>query len=122
MERRAYFVIGDILANSLVATAAVALSAWLIGGGPGMWPGMLAGMVLGMALALVLSMLLAPLLGVMEVMVPCMLSGMLGGMWGGMWPLAGSDLPRWGVATAFAVLTVVYLANALLRGPQQVEP
>ena len=43
MEKRLYFIIGDLCANALVATAAVALTAWLIGGSWGMLPGMLVG-------------------------------------------------------------------------------
>ena len=83
MEKRLYFIIGDLFANAFVATVAVALTAWLLGGSWGMIPGMLVGMLIGMAVALPLSLaLLSPILGVMEVISPCMISGMLGGMWG----------------------------------------
>ncbi len=120
MEKRPYFIIGDLLANALVATVAVAVTASLIGGGWGMIPGMLAGMVVGMLVALPLSLiLLFPLLGVMEVMAPCMLSGMLGGMWGGMWPLAGESVLRWGICTGIGVMVVIYILNAIITGPQK---
>ena len=120
MEKRPYFIIGDLLANALVATVAVAVSASLIGGGWGMIPGMLAGMVVGMLVALPLSLIvLFPLLGVMEVMAPCMLSGMLGGMWGGMWPLAGESVFRWGISTGIGVMVVIYMLNAIITGPQK---
>ena len=60
-------MIGDLLANALVATLAAALTAWLIGGSWGMIPGMLVGMVIGMFIALPVSLLmLAPLLGAAE--------------------------------------------------------
>ena len=122
MEKRLYFIVGDLLANAFVATAAAAFTAWLIGGAWGMLPGMLAGMLLGMAVALPLTLaLLFPVLGVMEVMAPCMLSGMLGGMWGGMWPLAGAELLRWGIGTGALVVIVVYGINAMTSGPQRVE-
>jgi len=120
MEKRPYFIIGDLLANALVATVAVAVSASLIGGGWGMIPGMLAGMVVGMLVALPLSLIvLFPLLGVMEVMAPCMLSGMLGGMWGGMWPLAGESVFRWGISTGIGVMVEIYMLNAIITGPQK---
>lgn len=121
MEKRIYFIIGDLFANAVVATAAVALTAWLIGGAWGMIPGMIAGMVIGMVIALPLSLaLLAPFLGAMEVLSPCMVSGMLGGMWGGMWPLTGDAIFRWGIGTSIAVVVVVYALNAVVAGPQKI--
>jgi hypothetical protein len=122
MEKRPYFLIGDLLANALVATVAVAFTAWLIGGTWGTVPGMLAGMVLGMAIALPLILaLLLPLLGVMEVIAPCMLSGMVGGMWGGMWPLVGAGIFRWGLGTGVAVFVIVYAISTGMSGPQRLE-
>lgn len=121
MEKRLYFVVGDLFANALVGTAAVAVTAGLIGGSWGMIPGMLVGMVVGMVVALPLSLgLLFPILGVMEVMAPCMLSGMLGGMWGGMWPLAGDEIVSWGVGTGIAVVVVIYGMNVFMTGPQKI--
>ncbi len=120
MEKRLYFVIGDMLSNAFIATVAVALTAWLIGGAWGAIPGMLIGMAIGMAIALPLSLLLLfPILGAMEVIVPCMLSGMFGGMWGGMWPLAGDAVLRWGVGTGVAVFVMIYALNVVVTGPQQ---
>ncbi|MDH3510921.1 MAG: hypothetical protein OER85_08730 [Gammaproteobacteria bacterium] len=122
MEKRLYFIIGDLFANALVATAAVALTAWLIGGSWGMVPGMLVGMLIGMIIALPLSLaLLAPILGIMEVLSPCMISGMLGGMWGGMLPLAGAAILRWGIGTGMAVVVVIYLLNSVTTGPQKIR-
>jgi len=121
MERRFFFIIGDLLANAFVATVSVAVTSWLIGGSWGMLPGMLAGMLIGMALTLPLSLgLLTMILGVMEVMVPCMLSGMFGGMWGGMWPLAGTAILNWGVGTGITVVVIIYALNAVVAGPQKV--
>ena len=117
MEKRLYFIIGDLFANALIATIAVALTTWLIGGSWGMIPGMLVGMLLGMVTALPLSLIL----GIMEVLSPCMISGMLGGMWGGMWPLAGGEILQWGVGTGIAVVVVIYALNAVVSGPQKVE-
>ena len=120
MEKRLYFVIGDLLSNMAVATIAVALTAWLIGGSWGMLPGMLAGMIIGMLIALPLALgLLSPLLGVMEVLSPCMISGMLGGMWGGMWPLTGSAVFSWGIGTGIIVMITIYILNARMSGLQK---
>ena len=120
MEKRPLFIIGDLFANALVATAATALTTWLIGGHWGMLPGMLIGMILGMAIALPLGLaMLSPLLGVMEVITPCMLSGMFGGMWGGMWSLSGSEVVNWGAGTGVAVVMIIYLLNAIMSGPQK---
>ena len=122
MEKRLYFIIGDLIANAFVATIAVAVTASLIGGSWGMFPGMVIGMVIGMLIAIPLSLgLLFPILGVMEVMAPCMLSGMLGGMWGGMWPLAADAMVRWGVGTGVAVFVIIYALNAVMAGSQQIR-
>jgi hypothetical protein len=120
MEKRLYFVIGDLLANTTIATIAVALTAWLIGGSWGMVPGMLAGMLIGMLITLPLALgLLSPFLGVMEVLSPCMISGMFGGMWGGMWPLAGSAVFSWGIGTGIVVIAIIYILNARMTGMQK---
>lgn len=122
MEKRLYFIIGDLAANAFVATITTAATAWLIGGSWGMIPGMLIGMLIGMIIALPVSLaMLAPLLGVMEVISPCMVSGMLGGMWGGMMPLSGDAILRWGIGTGIAVVIVIYIVNALVTGPQKIE-
>jgi len=121
MEKRLYFVIGDLFANAFVATIAVSLTAWLIGGSWGMIPGMLVGMVIGMAIAVPLSLgPLSLMFGTMEVIAPCMLSGMLGGMWGGMWPLAGAAMLRSGVGTGIVVIVSIYALNAVMTGPQKI--
>jgi len=120
MEKRLYFIIGDLLANAFVATAVVALTAWLIGGSWGMSAGMLVGMVIGTVAALILSLvLLVPILGAMEIFVPCMLSGMLAGMWGGMWPLDRAGVLQWGVGTGIAVFVIIYALNVVMTGPQK---
>ncbi len=122
MEKRPYFVLGDALANIVVATAAIAASSAAIGGDMGMLPGMLLGMLLGMLIALIISMgILAPMLGVMEILTPCMLGGMFGGMWGGMWDLSGGEIFQWGAATGLGALVFVYTMNAVLGGPQRLD-
>ena len=122
METRLAFVLGDLLANALVAIAATAAATWLIGGGWGMAAGGILGMGLGGVIGLVLAgAALMPLLGALEVLTPCMVSGMLGGMWGGMWPLAAGGVLAWGTGTGLAVVAGIYALNAVLTGPRRME-
>jgi len=122
MEKRPLFILGDLFANALVATAATALTSVLIGGTWGMLPGMLVGMLLGMLIVFPLGLgLLSPLLGAMEVISPCMLSGMLGGMWGGMMTLSGNQVVFWGIGTGVCVVAMIYLLNAIVTGPQNLR-
>jgi len=122
MEKRPYFVLGDALANVLVATTTIAVSTAAIGGDIGMIPGMLVGMLLGMVIALIMSLvILAPILGIMEILTPCMLGGMVGGMFGGMWDLSGAEILQWGVATGLGAQVFVYTMNAVLGGPQHLD-
>jgi len=120
MEKRIYFIAGDLISNIVVGIVSVAVTTLLIGGNMPMLPGMLAGMVVGMTIAMGLSMgVLAPRLGIMEVMMPCMVTGMLGGMYGGMFSFGIVDTLKWGAATGITVLTVIYLLNSALTGPQK---
>jgi hypothetical protein len=122
MEKRLYFIVGDVFANIAVATLALAASSALIGGGLGMLPGMIVGMFIGMLVALIFSMgVLAPLLGVMEILMPCMLGGMLAGMCGGMWELSTAQIIKWGAVTGLGMLLFIYVMNALLSGPQKID-
>lgn len=122
MEKRFYFVIGDLAANGLMGCLATAVSSWLIGGSLGMIPGMLVGMVLGAAVSLPLSLtLLVPVLGVIEAITPAMVTGMIAGMWGGMWPLQGNEILAWGIGSGLAGFVIIYSLNAILTGPRPVE-
>jgi len=120
MEKRLYFIAGDLLSNIIVGIVAIGVTTLLIGGNMPMVPGMLAGMVVGMVLAMGLSMgVLAPRLGIMEIMMPCMMTGMVAGMWGGMIALSFVQTLIWGAATGVTMLTLVYLLNAAISGPQK---
>ncbi len=122
MEKRLFFIVGDLLSNILVATVATGITTLLIGGALGMLPGMIIGMVVGMVIATGLGMgLLARRLGIMEVVMPCCMSGMLGGMWGGMWSLGIVETLQWGITTGTGVIAAVYLLNLLLTGPQRLH-
>ena len=80
MERRFYFVFGDLLACILAGSATGWLVQFLI---PGDWFGLIAmavGMGLGMAIGMLGGLGLAPFFGDLEVMLPASCSGMLAGM------------------------------------------
>ncbi len=121
MEKRPFFVLGDLFANILVATLAAAATTKLLGGSLGMLPGMLLGMALGMVIAIIIAMLLVPILGIMETMMSCMLSGMLAGMCGGMWGFDAEDILRWGIGTGVTMMLLVYALNFIVSGPQDVK-
>jgi len=122
MEKRLFFVVGDLLSNVLIATVAIAVTTLLIGGRLGMAVGMIIGMVVGMLIATAIGMgFIARRLGIMEVVMPACLSGMLGGMWGGMWSLSVVETLQWGLITGTGVMVAVYLLNALISGPQKLD-
>lgn len=115
VEKRPLFIVGDFLANMLVATLAAMATAWLIGGSLGMIAGAVAGMVVGAVIGLVSALSgLMVLLGAFEVLAPAMISGMLGGMWGGMWPLSVDAAARWGVGIGLVVIVLIYGMNTIL--------
>ena len=118
MERRIYFLLGDVLCNAAAGALAAGVVVLVAGG----WPQPL-GMVAGMAAGGVAAMLLAPvaglLFGVLEVMLPMMVSGMAAGMLAGMTAAAGT-LPAGAAAARGAVvgifvLAATYLMNACLQ-------
>ena len=119
MERRLYFVLGDLASNAGVG-ALVALAAGLLAGET--WPGwlaMVAGMAAGTLLALPAMTVLSALFGAMELMLPVMLTAMLAGMAGGMQAAAGPStaaaLAGSGALVGVAVLAVTYGCNARIH-------
>ncbi len=121
MERRPYFVFGDVLACAVIgAIAALAATA-----GVAEWWSMIVGMLVGMTVGMVVALLVGFafffwLFGAMEVMVPTMLTGMLVGMAFGMVetmrPLGSGAEAAVGALIGCAVLALTYLANARLSG------
>ncbi len=121
MERRPYFVFGDVLACAVIG-AIVALTATA---GVAEWWSMIVGMLVGMTVGMVVALLVGFVLffwlfGAMEVMVPTMLTGMLVGMAFGMVetmrPLSSGAEAAVGALIGCAVLALTYLANARLSG------
>ena len=80
MDKRLFFVLGDLLAN-IVVGATVAWLTWLIvSTGWNMWLTMFVMMFFGMIIATILFFPFGYFFGAMEVMLPTMLTGMLSGM------------------------------------------
>ncbi|MDY6812118.1 MAG: hypothetical protein SV108_00365 [Pseudomonadota bacterium] len=126
MERRAYFIAGDLLANLSTGAVAGAASALLVGPGWPMWLAMPAGMLLGMLLASVLGVaVFFRYFGAMEVMLPTALTGMLAGMLAAMWatmaPLGLAPAALLGVLCGYAALGLVYALDWHLKrsAPEQ---
>ena len=120
MERRVYFLAGDVLSNVIVGMASAWLATVIVDPSWHMYAAMLAGMAAGMGLALVLLPLFVGLFGAMEVMLPVMLTAMLAGMAFGMegvmhWLSAPGDLLGGGVI-GLLVLLLTYGVDAGMRG------
>lgn len=84
MERRPYFVLGDLLVNVLVGALAASAARGLASIGWHPLVAMLAGMVAGMLVAVPVTVGFMPLFGAFEVMLPGMFTGMFAGMAAGM--------------------------------------
>ncbi len=120
MDNRLYFVLGDILANIVIAALIGALAVVIVDTGWNMWLAMVLMMVIGMALALPGAFLFGYWFGAMEIMVPVMQAGMWSGMVVGMWqamsPLSVQQGMLIGAVTGLVVLNVIWVANVALRG------
>ena len=125
MDKRLYFVLGDLFGN-LLAGALIGCLSWLIIG-PG-WPmmiAMLAMMLIGMFFSTLLWLPFSILFGAMEVMVPFMLTGMLSGMVVGMREsMQQHDITScfyWGAACGLISIVVVWVLNNGLRGTEAMQ-
>ncbi|MEE9281120.1 MAG: hypothetical protein V3V67_13190 [Myxococcota bacterium] len=121
MERRPYFVFGDVLSCTVIGAVAALAGAAAVAESWGMFLGMAVGMVVGMAAALLVGFaLFFWLFGALEVMVPTMLTGMTSGMTIGMLetmrPLAATAEITLGVLIGWVLLALTYVANARLSG------
>ena len=119
IERRLYFVLGDVACALVVGGVAGALGASLVSPAWNMWLAMGVGMVAGMLVATPLAFAFLPLFGAMEVMVPAMTCGMFSGMWmamaGAMRPLGAGAGLRGGMLIGLLVLAAIYALNAWLQ-------
>ena len=81
MEKRLYFILGDLATNVVSGAVAALVCTIIFGASWGMIPAMLLGMVVGMIVAGLTGVLLfLTLFGAMEIMIPAMLTGMAVGM------------------------------------------
>lgn len=114
MEKRVYFVLGDlmscVLSGALAGWWAMQVSVF------GMMGSMAAGMLVGMGAGMLVGMLLSPLFGAMEVLVPVMLTGMVSGMIIGMVhpmaPLSPQQAVACGGLGGVLCMAAVYGLNA----------
>jgi ABC-type multidrug transport system permease subunit len=84
LERRIYFLAGDVLSNTVTGMAAAWLASVMVAPSWSIPAGMFAGMLAGMGPGLLLMPVFVGLFGAMEVMLPVMLTAMLAGMVYGM--------------------------------------
>lgn len=120
MERRIYFIFGDLAA---CLTAGV-LSGWLAHLVlPGDWHFIaltLAGMTIGMTIGVFIAFLFTPFFGALEIMLPTSLAGGLAGMAVGMAKAmtspGASDAALIGASMGLASLAYVYLLQIRLHG------
>ena len=122
MEKRVYFLFGDVLASSLIGVLAGLAASALIGPSWPMLIAMLIGMALGMLVSLLSPIVFTPLFGAHEVMIPSMLAGMLSGMVVGMGaamqPLSAGTASALGAFIGLGVTVLVWIGNAVLHGEQ----
>lgn len=120
MEKRVFFIFGDLLTNVVIGGCAALLAGLATPQGWGMLVSMFAGMILGMLLASLLSFLFMPFFGAMEVMMPAMTTGMVSGMVAGhiaaTLPLSHAYLALVGSVLGATVLAITYALNAFLTG------
>ena len=115
MERRPYFIIGDLLTNA-VAGAVVALICTAVFGPA--WPlavAMVAGMFVGSVVGMILAALASVAFGAFEVMLPVMTTGMLVGMLAAPRAVPSPDAAAGGALVGVGVLAVTYLLNARIH-------
>ncbi|MBF0155830.1 MAG: hypothetical protein HQL57_01420 [Magnetococcales bacterium] len=133
MERRPYFIFGDLLscvaAGALAGNWSVAVHGWMAIPGWPMAVTMALEMIVDMGLGMVAGMLVAavamPLFGAMEIMIPVMLTGMVSGMVG----MLGEEIvgrsslgaEGWGALGGVVSLLVCTWANLRLQG-ERVAP
>ncbi len=122
MDKRIYFVIGDVLVNVAIALLVALVSFWLVSTNWNMMVAMWLMMFVGMLLAMLLALPAGILFGAMEVMLPMKLSGMLSGMVVGMWaamqPITLSQAIGVGGTVGLISVVLVWLLNSRIRGVQ----
>ncbi len=120
MEKRLYFIFGDVLSNAAIGGLAGLGAAGLVSAGWHMLIGMGMGMIAGMGVSFLALVIFCPFFGAMEVMLPTMLTGMLSGMALGMaatmQTLYLSQAAGIGAMIGIGAMLVVFMFNAKLQG------
>ena len=109
MEKRPYFVLGDLFVNAAAGVAAALFSHSIV---PSSWHPLAAmplGMCVGTIAASFVAFLFMPFLGAFEVMLPAMLTGMIGGMVSSRL----GDPALTGASVGLAVVAWVYFLTAM---------
>ena len=119
MERRPYFLLGDLISNTGVGALVAVVVAFVIGESWPAWLAMVAGLLIGDLVALPAAVGLSVVFGAMELMLPVMVSGMLSGMVVGMraasGPLSNGTALTIGAALGLAALLATYGLNAYVH-------
>lgn len=120
MERRLYFIIGDLVACAVSGAVGGWLAHAAVPGDLSTFFAMFIGMFLGMTAGMLASFLFGPLFGAMEIMLPASLAGMMAGMvvgMGHMFGVTGPDVAAWyGALTGVLCLGFTYFLQARLAG------
>ncbi len=116
MERRLYFIIGDLLTCLLAGAGAGWFVCFAVPADWHMVPAMAVGMVLGMVAGMACGLFLTPLFGAMEVMLAASLAGMVAGMLVAMFPGGAGQALAMGGGAGLACLVLIYLLQAKLHG------
>lgn len=126
MDKRLYFVLGDLITNVLAGMFVAGLCYLIFDTDWNMIVAMLVAMVLGMVFSMMIWFPASILYGAMEVMLPVMLtgmySGMIIGMWASMHSLALATALLCGAVTGFVTVTIVWIVNNQLRGRRSYGP
>ena len=119
MERRLYFLFGDLVSNAGVGALVGLVVAVLVGETWFPVLGMVVGMIAGGGVALPAAGVLAVPFGAMELMLPVMLTGMTSGMLLGMLAAMGAtssgSAGALGAIVGLVVLAATYVLNAYVR-------
>jgi len=120
VEKRLYFIFGDVLSDAAIGGLAGLGAAGLVSAGWHMLIGMGIGMIVGTGVSFLALLIFCPFFGAMEVMLPTMLSGMLSGMVLGMaaamQTLYLSQAAGIGAMIGIGAMLVVIMFNAKLQG------
>jgi hypothetical protein len=125
VERRLYFLLGDVMANASIGAGAGLAASALVDTSWNMLVAMVVTMFVGHLIAVLGSLIFTPLFGGFEVMLPTMLtgmeSGMIVGMAGAMRPLGTGQAAVLGALIGLAVLSATSFLNDRIRAQTELH-